>query len=562
MKNIYILLIISLLLAVSSRLSEPLKAGTTEILASISKDNSGKWVITEAKFDPKNYIASANYTVGLESIGWDLLAISTNKNYEDEIQAEAAGRLEGYLTKNRIWNHWRNLNTKQNWKNFTMPENLQKFFADQEAYVEEIYNLNKTDGVSANAYFLLRQFRGLIESYNQNVPEGQKINPADFHTMASFGDLFEIKYYNNPQNLPKFFEWSSEKIQNYFMENSHCSALFKIKEDYSDLYFGHNSWFFYAAMTRIFKEYNFNFNHSSIKSRNILFSSYPATLASMDDFYVTSQDLVVIETTNSFFNVELYSNLTPRSLLCWQRAMIANRISTTSREWVDNFAIKNSGTYNNMFMALDMKKIDTQNHIISEEALHIIEQLPGFVDINDVTQYLKYGYWPSYNTPFSQKVKELSKIDEMIKKSPELVHSFDYHTCARANIFRRDQGKAQSFEEFQKVIRYNDYQNDPLSLKNPSYAIASRIDLLNNCMGAYDAKASSVNQAKGKNKIINIIQGPTYDSQPVFTWKDSPKCSTDPHFGLPESYKFDWFQYKSQFVDEYVYGPEKLEYIE
>jgi hypothetical protein len=282
----------------------------------------------------------------------------------------------------------------------------------------------------------------------------------------------------------------------------------------------------------------------------------------MDDFYVTSQDLVVIETTNAFFNEDLYSKLTPRSLLCWQRAMIANRISVTSREWTENFAKENSGTYNNMFMALDMKKVDTVNKVIEQGALHIIEQLPGFVDINDVTQYLRYGYWPSYNTPFSQKVKELSKIDEMIESKPELSHSFDYHTCARANIFRRDQGKVQSIDDFKKLIRSNDYQNDPLSLGNPSFAVASRIDLLNNCMGAYDAKASSVTLAKGRNKIINIVQGPTFDSLPAFNWKTSEKCKYDPKFGLPDVFEFQWFQYKNQFVDELVYGPEKLEFIE
>jgi hypothetical protein len=563
MKIITILQILSLICVITARLGEPIKAETTEILASIALEKDGKWVISEGKFDPKTFVASANYTKGLESLGWDLLAISTNKNFEDEVQAEAAGRLEGYLTKTRIWNHWANLNAKANWPNSTfMPENLQNFFKAQEAYVDELYAANKTDGVAANAYFILRQFRGMIDSYNLNMPVAQQISPVEFHTMASFGDLLDITYYNNTKGVPRFFEMTSQKIQDYFLVNSHCSALFKAKEDFSDIFFGHNSWFYYSAMTRIFKEYNFNFNHASVKSRNILFSSYPATLSSMDDFYVTSQDLVVIETTNAFFNEDLYSKLTPRSLLCWQRAMIANRISVTSREWTENFAKENSGTYNNMFMALDMKKVDTVNKVIEQGALHIIEQLPGFVEINDVTQYLRYGYWPSYNTPFSQKVKELSKIDEIIQNKPELSHSFDYHTCARANIFRRDQGKVHSIDDFKKLIRYNDYQNDPLSLGNPSFAVASRIDLLNKCMGAYDAKASSVTLAKGRNKIINIVQGPTFDNLPAFNWKNSEKCKYDPRFGLPDVFEFHWFQYKNQFVDELVYESEKLEFIE
>ena len=34
--------------------------------------------------------------------GWDKLAITTNSQFNDDLQAEAAGRLEGYLSKDRI----------------------------------------------------------------------------------------------------------------------------------------------------------------------------------------------------------------------------------------------------------------------------------------------------------------------------------------------------------------------------------------------------------------------------------------------------------------------------
>ena len=209
-----------------------------------------------------------------------------------------------------------------------------------------------------------------------------------------------------------------------------------------------------------------------------------------------------------------------------------------------------------------MKKIYTDNKTIADEAMHIVEQLPGVTDINDVTKFLKYGYWPSYNTPFSQKIKDLSKIDEIIKERPESAHNLDYNTCARANIFRRDQGKAVSMKDFMKVIRYNDYLNDPLSMNNPSYAIACRADLKSNCMGAYDAKVSSVTMAKGRNKLINIIQGPSNDELPAFNWKKSDACKLDPHFGLPDEYKYEWYQYKSEFVDELAYEDSSLRFIQ
>jgi hypothetical protein len=165
--------------------------------------------------------------------------------------------------------------------------------------------------------------------------------------MSSFGDLFDIQYYKNMEAFPDFSSMDTEEILDYFHENNHCSALFKVKEDVTDVFFGHNSWFVYSAMTRIFKEYNFNFNNKAVKARNVMFSSYPATLASMDVFYVTSQNLAIIETTNSVFEKSLYDKVTPNGLLCWQRAMVANRLSSSVKEWVNNFSQYNAGTYNN-----------------------------------------------------------------------------------------------------------------------------------------------------------------------------------------------------------------------
>jgi hypothetical protein len=536
-----------------SRLSQSFPSSDDVVYASIYINDKNEWII-ENQFNTER-IAAVKYSVGLEKIGWDLLAVKTNKNYPDDLQAEAAGRLEGYLTRQRIWDHWRNLN-QITWKGKNMTKSARKFFREQEEYILEMYKSNPNDAILANAYYLLRQLNGLRDSYNLYVSEEMKIDNIEFHTIASFGDLFDIKNYD-PKNRPDLFNWSLEKLEIYTTRNNHCSALFKVKEDLSDIFFGHNSWFEYSAMTRIFKEYYFNFNNPAIKSRHILFSSYPANLGSNDDFYVTSQDLAVIETTNTLYDDELYNLLTPRSLLTWQRAMIANRLSSTSKEWVENFSKENSGTYNNMFMALDMKKVNLENGIIENEAMFIIEQIPGTTDINDVTEYLKYGYWPSFNAVFSRKISKLSKIDEMIVRNPSIRDLIDYYTAARAIIFRRDHSKANSKEGFQQLIRYNDYLNDPASKGIPTLSISARGDLNNYCGGAYDAKMSSVSKAKGKNKVISIISGPTTGNNlPQFKWSDSDRCSNDPKYGLPDQPNFDWFEYHNEFYDEFLYRNE------
>ena len=530
----------------------------TEIkYAAIKKSNNNKkFIIIDSNFELNDdTIAIAKYTLGLLTIGWDLLAIKTNKKFDDLTQAEAAGYLEGFLTRERIYNHWRNLHIKTWGENKQMPENVKEFLQAQKNFVEESFKKNENDPVIYNAYLLNIQFTGLINGYNENLIHNitKQIDFFDFHTISSFGDLFDIIHYKNRQSRPEFSKMSTEDIISHIHRTNHCSAIFKAKEDFSDIYFGHNSWFYYSASTRIFKEYNFNFNHPSVKSRNIIFSSYPATLASTDDFYITSQNLAIIETTNSLFDNDLFNKLTPESLLCWQRAMISSRISTSAKSWVENFSKLNSGTYNNQFMVLDMKKVDLDQRKILNGAMYIVEQIPGFFEINEVTEYLKYGYWPSYNTPFSPEIRRLSKINEMVLKTPELKHTLDYDTCARANIFRRDQGKVNCEENFKKLIRQNDYKNDSLSLGKPSYAIASRVDLDKQCMGAYDSKTSSVKHAIGKYKKVNIIIGPTNEQVATFKWEESVVCKNDPRFGLPEKYDFNWYEYQSEFYDEEIY---------
>jgi len=53
-----------------------------------------------------------------------------------------------------------------------------------------------------------------------------------------------------------------------------------------DIYAGHDSWFYYNMMLRIFKRYEFNYNNPLLKAKKVAFSSYPGMLSSLDDFYM------------------------------------------------------------------------------------------------------------------------------------------------------------------------------------------------------------------------------------------------------------------------------------
>ena len=113
---------------------------STKIEARIKLNAQNIWEIVYNNFsEAENYVATAYYTDSLLEIGWDKLSIKTNSIYSDEIQAEAAGRLEGALTKDRIYYFYLNLKD-----DMIISENISKFLEEQEAFV--IDSVEKGEG--------------------------------------------------------------------------------------------------------------------------------------------------------------------------------------------------------------------------------------------------------------------------------------------------------------------------------------------------------------------------------------------------------------------------------
>ena len=64
---------------------------------------------------------------------------------------------------------------------------------------------------------------------------------------------------------------------------------------------------------------------------------------SLDDFYLLGNGLMMTQTTNNVFNSSLFSQITPHSLLAWQRVRLANALANTGEQWAKTFASYNSG---------------------------------------------------------------------------------------------------------------------------------------------------------------------------------------------------------------------------
>ena len=521
-----------------------------KIEARIKLYGNKRWEVVYSNFKEDDiYVATAFYNDSFAKTGWDTLSISTNSMFSDEIQAEAAGRLEGELTNSRIYNHY--LNVKDD---YVINDQIKEFFEKQESFVfDSMKKDGKNDPILYNAYLIKIQYNALMDQYNSKVDTSQKLTKSDFHLINYIAELMDLseKYRVEKYGETDYSKMTDNELFNNFLKRTHCSALLKIKNDLSDLYYGHNTWNTYYSAIRIIKEYNFNFNNRWIKSKNIIFTSYPATLSSLDDLYTASHGLVVMETTNVFYNDTLYKEIVPESLFTCERVMIANRISNSSKEWVENFIKYNSGTYNNQFMVLDKNKVDLVNKKIDIDAFYIVEQIPGFTKINNVTHFLKFGYWSSYNVPFDREIYERSAIQKIIDQRPGLVYALDYNNCARTKIFRREQNSADNLEGFMKLMRYNKYKSDPYSEGNPSNSISARSDLNGSCSGAYDSKVGVLSEFKNGKIVIHMIAGPTWDDEEgiePFSWnKADEKCKNHAHNLIPEIFKFDWTEYNSDF---------------
>jgi len=312
-----------------------------------------------------------------------------------------------------------------------------------------------------------------------------------------------------------------------------CSMLMKLAPDASDIWFGHATWDSFTNMApRYYKTYTLPVKRNGVWSPHTVgFSSSPSWLSSIDDWYMTghTSDLAVIETSHGINNKALYKNLTPKSVFCWIRTIVANQLATDGASWAETFSYNHSGTYNNEWQVIDMNKFTPGTQPAKDDGLlTILEEIPGQIHWEDMTATLsKEGFWPSFNVPF------FADIQRAAGYTPT-----DWSDDDRHCLFTQLQTSVVDMDSMEKVMRHNDFKHDKCSHRNAcTGAIACRADLAplgKQMFGALDAKWSSYTVGY-KTLKAQTNAGPTHDQQPVFCW--SPN-SREPHFGHPTCFNF------------------------
>jgi hypothetical protein len=335
-----------------------------------------------------------------------------------------------------------------------------------------------------------------------------------------------------------------------------CSALFRLLPDFSDILFAHVTWDGFSSLyPRIFKHYKLpSINDKVSKHREVYFSSSPALLSSVDDFYVTytseddSVQLAVIETTNELYDPVLFKLVVPTSVLSWVRVISSNLLSANGKQWAAVFSMYHSGTYTNQWMVLDMSLFVPGSSVPTSGLFTVLEEIPGYIHTEDMTSTLYSAqYWPSYNIPFFPSVYDLSGNSAVCKIGLQFNNSDNcYSDAPRAKIFREKYSTVSDVLSMQYMINYNDWQSDPNSAGDPCKAIACRRDLEPDFSSRYpsgglDGKVSSVMSARKSSTPIPLIYGrvgPTSDNQTPFCWSDLKEQYV--HDGHPNCFDFEW----------------------
>jgi hypothetical protein len=564
----------------------------------------------------KPMLAWGGYNDTIHTDGWSYLAIYSNETVSNALQARAAGFIEGALTHQRIWEFATNHNNDYSWspKLRDYVDTNNKWMNDQIKRAASIASGTKDSIYWEQVSLLLEQQKGLYAGYNKYAASGQTISEelmlslsmhSDMDTLCPLfggcGSKYASKSASSNSATAKTMNGKPDDENDDAPPSAppsapnrmkdHCSVIVKLVPKKNELYTAHTTWTGFEDMTRIFKMYDLPYSFSSTGSTSatetavvpgsrIAFSSYPGNLFSTDDWYTLSSGLAVTETTIDNHNTTLWKHVVPTgTVLTWIRTMVANRLATNGPDWASSFSKYNSGTYNNEFHVVDYNLFekytnnldnsddddDTSSLLLPLNVLTIVDQMPGHVEIMDMTSRLnENGYWSSYNRPGLPKTYAIANYTETVK---EYGNHYSHQYSSRGQLFQLLHSQITDEDQLKRVMRFNQFNNSnlPKSITNQmcasgpsaSNAISERGDLTplsSNCgsdvnqqdEGGIDMKYTTAQLMKEKEGLGAVAQsGPTYDDQPVFVWSNSPFKNVS-HVGQPDRWEFpyvvvDWF---------------------
>jgi len=480
--------------------------------------------------------AWGEYDDNITMDGWGRIRIETNPNVSSMDQVYCGGYIDTFLSYQRV-NYSMTYFMRKAKYNGGWKEKWVLWAQKNMEFVQRgIENNNSTYWYRIR--LVVEQVKGMMEGYNDKSRVfGRVLSFLDFWIFQSAADFDDIERSSNP-------------AEPYVPElNLKCSGLVKIAPNFDDIFIAQDIWAYVTEMEAYLKEYRFFVNEFS--SKTVVLSTRTGHLSSIDDFWANDRGLIVLETSLNNFNKTLDSLVSPESILTWMRAYVAAWSASTGEEWANEFVQYNSGTYNNQYLVLDSKAF-SQGKKPKKDLLWIIEQLPSYYRSEDITnKFVEQGWWPSINTPFFENMFIMANYSGQQQAEPDKKDIWSYYKQPRYRIFERDAPHVNDFEGFKKLMRYNNWENDPLMLGDPSFGIIARYDLRPKNGTKYgprypvaglDSKAVMLSEIFG-NLMFEAINSPNYEQNPPFRFSDWPMIAS---FELPNVWRFPWVNFSSK----------------
>uniref|UniRef100_A0A1B6G302 Phospholipase B-like n=1 Tax=Cuerna arida TaxID=1464854 RepID=A0A1B6G302_9HEMI len=352
-------------------------------------------------------VARAYYRPDMTKDGWASIEIETLDSYPDTVQAHAAGLLEGSLSWQLIYYHWKNTieRTCEDRQDFCEQARI---ILDQNTVNirEQAKSLDEVDPFWHQINLFYEQLDGIEVGWRYAVDRSRKdfdIPHQDFLWMNMACDLrdLELMYNSSLENNP---------------HRPLSMALLKIDPgDSTQFLLAHASSSFYSAMLRVQKRYHFGFHMTGrsgtrvvVPGQVVVFTSYPGTIHSQDDFYQvsgTGTPLTVSGTAIKNLNPSLWAQAeVTTQVFMGPRVMAANRVAHNGSHWTKLVSKSYSGTGNKQWLVVQSAGVGSPG-----VRLWVTEQVPGLTHSEEQTKRLnKTGYWASSGMPFYRDILNMS----------------------------------------------------------------------------------------------------------------------------------------------------------
>mmetsp|Transcript_544 Transcript_544/g.542 ORF Transcript_544/g.542 Transcript_544/m.542 type:complete len:376 (-) Transcript_544:91-1218(-) len=373
--------------------------------------------------------------------------------------------------------------------------------------------------------------RGMYDSFVEN---GSTITLDQFLTLPYMADMEDLL------NKFDFQNGHPERVKKKNMGD--CTIIVKDinNEEEDDLYIAHNTHNTYSIMLRLFKSVTIEWDEYSdfMKAKTMRFSSRYGGIASKDDFYALDSGIVAMESSILIYNNELYKRIYPESVPYFVSVTVANWMSNTNEEWIDNYLNHYGGTHIAQWVLIDTKK-----EKYSPGSINVLDAIMGDSEAFDVSKEFKAkGYWGGYNVPFSQRIFEECHYDPV---------NHGYNTDERARIIASKIGEANTPESIRSLIRYNGNPSAPCG------SISPRCDLSEkggSAFGAIDSKYTQATWIKNGSIKVLGVGAPTWNIEEGFPpFKFSGRYKDVPHRETPEELSFGWHEIFSSNKEPYSY---------